>query len=144
MEVTFKWDPNSEEETGQKYEIQGQVPTFNRGDFIGRGTTCWEVKGSDGKKYLVKESWQSGHRTQEHVFLELAKDLRGVGRIVAWQKVCDTASFRGSQNASDPNFKNRTKWRIVMKKYGPPIHKFKNRLQFLCALVDAIKGMSLL
>ncbi|KAG2012269.1 other/FunK1 protein kinase [Coprinopsis cinerea AmutBmut pab1-1] len=87
-----------------------------------------------------KESWCSESRTSEEVFLAAAVGVKGVGQMVACEDVVETASFRGANAINDPGFLNRIKRRIILKKYGPPIHKFKTVLDVLYALIDAIRA----
>ncbi|KAL7275705.1 hypothetical protein RUND412_001347 [Rhizina undulata] len=64
-------------------------PIFMDRAIASRGTICWRAKRKDDDEWtlIVKDSWRSKNRTSEGVFLEGAKDIRGVVQCITYEDV---------------------------------------------------------
>ncbi|KAJ2912016.1 hypothetical protein MD484_g8397, partial [Candolleomyces efflorescens] len=108
----------------------------------GRATQCWSVEDPDsGMRYLIKDCWKDEKRVSEDVYLEEAKHLPGVGKMVSFlPNRGETKFLRGSCGITHEDFYNRVAVRIMMIHYGDSIENFKSAKQLLRALRDAIIG----
>lgn len=124
------------------YNLAQQHPIISTTIIRGRATTCWAVIDPDsdsGEEFIVKDSWTSPKRTAERVYLQRLGSLAGV---------CELESYEiGRGQTKDYRCKtigggyfNRVASRIMIKAYGGPLHKFKNALQVLIAVRDAVGG----
>ncbi|RXW20939.1 hypothetical protein EST38_g4920 [Candolleomyces aberdarensis] len=123
------------------YPLTNVEPFFFRGCIRGRATICWSVRDPvNGEELVVKDSWKSGDRLSEHVYLQDAFGTPGVAQMVSCEPERDaTKTLRGFSD-SPPGFHNRIETRIVMKTYGTSIRNFTSVMQVLGALRDAIAG----
>jgi hypothetical protein len=129
-----------------RYEIENHKACFLRRAIHGRGTCCWNViDPKTGDKYLAKDCWRSVDRTPEWELLEMAKGLEGVGQMIDhWEPEEMSISCLRGIDRNTPNFRDRTFCRVLLERYGKPIHQFDNKKQLLSAFRDAIAGKSIL
>ncbi|TFK23763.1 hypothetical protein FA15DRAFT_593600, partial [Coprinopsis marcescibilis] len=122
------------------YDITGDEPSFYRQTISRRATTTWDVTGPNGEEYLVKDVWQMiGQEPHcEHELLAAAKNIVGVAQMIAFEDICDTSDYRDLQGHE--LFKDRTKCRLTLERYGPSIVNFQSASQALKALHDAISA----
>lgn len=135
-----------------KYRLIKNDPESRRYTLRGRGTTCWRARlvdkeGVESKEdVIIKYSWQSDGRLDEHELLEEVKGLKGVGQMVThgrngWQT--KEGRLNDSKNVLPAEFRNRTHTCVVLQGYGQSITHFENEIQLLEAFRDAIAGKSL-
>ncbi|TFK20273.1 hypothetical protein FA15DRAFT_600059 [Coprinopsis marcescibilis] len=122
------------------YKIVGKQPSFQRRSLIGRATSTWDVIGPEGEEYLIKDSWRAKGRASEHEFLEAARGVVGVAQLVAFEEICKVSDFRDLQEGESESLIDRTKCRLTLERYGPPIENFRSASQALWALHDAIQA----
>lgn len=138
--------PTRAEKELVRYEIENHKACFLRRAIRGRGTCCWNViNPKTGDKYLAKDCWRSVDRTPEWELLEMAKGLEGVGQMIDhWEPEGMSISCLRGIDRDTPNFRDRTFSRVLLERYGKPIHQFDNKKQLLYAFRDAIAGESIL
>src|ERR1700722_3181714 len=132
------------------YEILG-VEFIN--DVIrGRGTTCYHVA-KDGVEYAIKDVWVDTSRLPGEVaLLDAARHIKGVPTCVAHATVKvdgredSTAWPRECIEESTPcysslkNIETRSHRRLLISPFASPLVNFKNKIEFLGVLRDAIRG----
>ncbi|TFK69110.1 hypothetical protein BDN72DRAFT_897576 [Pluteus cervinus] len=120
------------------YQIVGDSPVFIRRTICGRGTFCWVVRDpQSGEEYLVKEYWRSEEREPETTFLDLVKDLTGVGQMVAHEyDERKTIVFLRGFDEAPAGFKNRIWCRVTLVRYGESLDDFEDPLHLLYAYRD--------
>ncbi|TFK69113.1 hypothetical protein BDN72DRAFT_840991, partial [Pluteus cervinus] len=124
------------------YQVVGDSPVFIRRTICGRGTCCWVVRDlQDGKEYFIKEYWRSEDREPETTFLELVKDLTGIGQMVAheYDEHKTIVCLRGFDEVP-AGFKNRIWCRFTLVRYGESVDDFEDPLQLLFAYRDIAAG----
>jgi len=139
---------------------QGQLTLYellelvhnNRDQVTGPACSCWigrPVGGVD--KVAIKEYWRSsGSDTDEITFLLKAKKVEGFVAVVAIEHGVNRELSTFRQRSSNRvlrryidgfhPFDNRFFTRVIMKASGEKVHRFKDGLQLLCALKDAVQG----
>ncbi|EDR03779.1 uncharacterized protein LACBIDRAFT_306822 [Laccaria bicolor S238N-H82] len=124
-----------------EFEIKKLKASFLRRAIRGRGTCCWNVVNPKTKEeYLAKDCWRSANRTPEWELLEKAKGLDGVGQMIGyWEPGFSVGRLRGI-GRDTPGFRDRDFCRVLLERYGKPIHQFDDRKKLLYALRDAISG----
>lgn len=131
---------NGVQQTPVVYKMKELAPVFLRSAICGRGTTCWLVKTPAGKDLVIKDSWRTGTRMAEHEYLEAAKGVAGVARMVSYQYLGQTSDSAPSMLVSDSAPEHRTQLRIVLEAHGPSLNHYRSRYQLVAALRSAIKG----
>ena len=123
------------------YQINKSKASFLRRAIRGRGTCCWNVVNPRTKEeYLAKDCWRSANRAPEWVLLEKAKGLNGVGQMVDyWEPELSVGRLRGIDRDT-PGFRDRDFCRVLLERYGKPIHQFDDQKGLLYAFRDAISG----
>ncbi|KAA1107311.1 hypothetical protein PGT21_009769 [Puccinia graminis f. sp. tritici] len=140
---------------------------FRAHSICGRGTTCWQahLSGDERTKFVVKDSWQPAHRTEEGVMLREVtekniphmaryyhhEDVQVANQIVDIEshvragiifrngQTIETTSESVNSNHSD-EFTNRFHRRLILKDVGEPIWKVDSPVRLLEALEGCIKG----
>ncbi|KAF5341172.1 hypothetical protein D9611_006064 [Ephemerocybe angulata] len=125
-----------------KYQLVMGEPYFVARAVRGRGTVCWVAKDKAGKRILLKDSWRVDAQVPEYTFLEQARGIKGVARMLAFEDGrVQTKTLRpGNFNFDAPDFYNRTMCRVSMECYGAPLHEFTSQREAIAALRDAIQG----
>lgn len=132
-----------------KYKLVKTEPESRRFTLRGRGTTCWRARLLSGEgvestsDVIIKRSWQSDGRVDEHLLLEEVKGLKGIGQIVTYGKNGkQTREWREStEKTSLPkDFRNRTLTCVILEGYGRSIIYFRNQTQLLEAFRDSLAG----
>ncbi|KAJ3515155.1 hypothetical protein NLJ89_g1935 [Agrocybe chaxingu] len=151
FDTTVYWKGNkrciktlSEENKYIEYEIMDkQYCPFAFGkNFGGRGTACWLVRDSSGRRRVIKDAWHRRTRRAENEMLESVKGIKGVCQMIASEKEKLTISgLRGMRNKPLPEgLEDKVFRRLILEAHGKPIWQFRNRKQFLGAFRDAVAG----
>ncbi|KAF5341199.1 hypothetical protein D9611_005909 [Ephemerocybe angulata] len=124
-----------------RYNLDAGQPPFVRSGIRGRGTTCWHAfHPVTGKRVLIKDSWRISGTRSEREYLEAARGIPGVARMLSYQDdIAETKHFR-PVDPKNSSFESRVKSRLVLEHYGSPIVHFKTRAQAIGAIRDAIIG----
>ncbi|TRM70360.1 hypothetical protein BD626DRAFT_448850 [Schizophyllum amplum] len=101
-----------------KIRVNGKPLHFRRG-LRGRGGVYWAGEHATLGSVIVKQSYRPSDRVPEWKFLRKAVGVTGVGQMLAFD-------MRWSS--------------IVLRRYGDSIDHFKDHIQILVTLRDAIKG----
>ncbi|KAJ3524657.1 hypothetical protein NMY22_g10900 [Coprinellus aureogranulatus] len=123
------------------FDLVNPQPIAHSFDIRGDANTLWAViERSTGKFFTVKDSWASHGRTPEHQLLSKAKGrITGVAKIVDFElRDIRTEEFRC--NSTLGRFIDRQAVRTVLEALGMEVHNFKNVLQVLRAIRDAVQG----
>lgn len=136
---TMKILPSPDDEA-VPYDLIDVNPIFSRSSICGRGTTCWLVKQSIGKNVLIKDAWHTETRTAEHVYLEAAREVAAVPRMICYKTLGQTRDYRPDHYVSTATFHNRKKIRILMEAHGENLAKFSSRYELVAALRDVLRG----
>ncbi|OAV88480.1 hypothetical protein, variant [Puccinia triticina 1-1 BBBD Race 1] len=150
---------------GHKFVIDRLI--FRAPGICGRGTTCWQAHllGDKDQKFLIKDSWQPDHHTEEGLMLRkvTTQNARNVARYhhhedvhVASQQVDIRSYVRGgadfelctkmrlTNESHDPlvpnKFTNRVQRRLILKDVGEPIYHVDCPIRLLEALEGCITG----
>ena len=124
-----------------------QVHPIARHVIRGRATTCWlvaEVLDNWTETFVIKDSWTSAGRAEEHLLLLRTAEfnLEGVCEYISHEiKRGETKEFRSRSSRTNILFSNRIAARVMFKAYGKHLQHFETTLQLFRALYDAISGM---
>ncbi|TEB22079.1 hypothetical protein FA13DRAFT_1641889, partial [Coprinellus micaceus] len=97
-----------------------------------------------GEEVLVKDIWRTESRVSECEYLLAAQGIPGIVELVAFQKSCAETQRYLPPGFSYPDYHNRHKLRVAVKKYGLPLWYFRSRTQLLRAMLDALVGKRIL
>ncbi|KAF9486555.1 hypothetical protein BDN70DRAFT_774253, partial [Pholiota conissans] len=121
------------------YRLSQDDPLIDRWFIEGRGTTCWATT-DNGRQLLIKDCWPDVARPSEAELLRGARNLQGVGQMIAAEDGDRISALRGIP-AQSPHFVDRQFSRIILRNYGPvTIAGFQDRTDLLLGLRDAIAG----
>lgn len=124
-----------------EYKLKNVHPVFSRSSICGRATTCWLATGPDSKDVIIKDAWHTGTRIAEHEYLERAREIPRVGRMICYEThLGETDDYRPAKYLDGLVAHNRKKLRIVMEAHGENISKFRTRYELIAALRDAVRG----
>ncbi|KAJ3549036.1 hypothetical protein NMY22_g1035 [Coprinellus aureogranulatus] len=128
-------DDNTKKFVSKTYDLDLDEPPFVRPGIRGRGTIVWHAKDPvTGGGIVIKDAWRKDSRKPEYEFLLKAKGLLGIVQMLGFQDDCaQTAQFRTPCFESD-EFRNLSKLRIVLHKYGSSVWFFRSRLQLFVRL----------
>ena len=122
-------------------DLDMRYPPILRPTIRGRGTVGWHALDSVTRRpVLLKDAWRSSTQNSETDFLLRARGIPGVAKIISFQDFCAQTSDYRPKDTPNKHFKNLTKARVALKKYGPSIQHFTSRLQLFQALKAAFIG----
>ena len=123
------------------YELDMSEPPFLRPGIHGRGTVGWHAKDpATGEGVLVKDIWHTDSRVSECEYLQAAQGIPGIVELLASQNNCAETQQYLPPGLPNPEYHNRCKLRVAVKKYGLPLWYFRSRIQLLRALRDTLIG----
>ncbi|TRM70364.1 hypothetical protein BD626DRAFT_544754 [Schizophyllum amplum] len=124
-----------------KIRVNSRPLHFRRG-LRGRGGVYWAGEHATLGTVIVKQSYRPSGRVPEWKFLRKAVGVTGVGQMLAYDtRVWRVTESRWPGGTGDGTKFHDCEWSsIVLRRYGDSIDHFKDHIQILVTLRDAING----